>query len=466
MSTTLKAKPRLVWVSVRELRPAPENELIYRPVSLNDPDIQNLAASINEHGVLSPLVVTQDGYILSGHRRFAACRLAGVAKVPCEVKPITRQHPEFETLLCEYNRQRVKSFDEIVREQVVFVDPEEAYESLIEHRRAASEVNGDFLKIEGTKVRHDISDAKQPMLKAIMEIVYRYRSFWPLSDRSIHYYLLNKPPLRHASKPGSRYRNDRSSYQDATDIITRGRLTGEIPFEAIADPTRTVCKWKCYRDVGGFVDESLDSMFKGYWRDLMQSQPNHIEIVGEKNTVEGSIRPVAAKFCIPYTLGRGYCSLDPRHQMYQRFKKSGKQKLIILILSDFDPEGEDIPNSFARSMRDDFDVIDVVAKKVCLTHEQVLARDLPKTFDLKTDGSRYAKFKAKYGDRAHELEALQPEERSQLLTEAIDQVIDIRAFNRELDAEKRDAEKLARLRATVGPALRTALDTMGKGVDS
>jgi hypothetical protein len=466
MSTTLKAKPRLVWVPVGDLRQAPENELIYRPVSLDDPDIQRLADSIKEHGVLTHLVVTQDGFILSGHRRHAACRLAGVSKVPCEVKPITRRHPEFETLLCEYNRQRVKSFDEVIREQVVLVDPEEAYQSLIEHREAVSRVRGDFLEIEGTKVRHGISQAKRPMFEAITGIIYRHRRFWPLSDRSIHYYLLNKPPLRHATKPDSRYRNDRASYQDATDLITRGRLTGEIPFEAIADPTRTVCAWECHRDVGGFVGAELEEMFKGYWRDLMQSQPNHIEIVGEKNTIESSIKDVAAKYCIPYTLGRGYCSLDPRYQMYQRFQRSGKQKLIILILSDFDPEGEDIPNSFARSMRDDFDVAEVVAKKVCLTHEQVLARDLPKTFDLKIDGSRYAKFRVKYGDRAHELEALQPEERSQLLMQAIDLVIDIGAFNRELDDEKRDAEKLARLRTTVGPALRAALESMGKGVDS
>ena len=98
----------------------------------------------------------------------------------------------------------------------------------------------------------------------------------------------------------------------------------------------------------------------------MQSQPNHIEIVGEKNTVGGIIKPVAAKYCIPMTTGRGYCSLRPRYDMQQRFLKSGKEKLIVLFLTDFDPDGEEIAHSFVRSMRDDFDV-PVEGVKVALT---------------------------------------------------------------------------------------------------
>jgi hypothetical protein len=149
--------------------------------------------------------------------------------------------------------------------------------------------------------------------------------------------------------------------------------------------------------------------------------------------------------------------------MYRRFKKSGKSKLIILILSDFDPEGEDIAHSFARSMRDDFRVADVVAKKVCLTYEQVLERDLPQTFDIKTTSPRYRKFAAKYGDRVHELEALPPAERSRLLTEAIDQVLDINAYNREVEAERKDADRIEALRKKIGPIVIRAMKKIPRG---
>jgi hypothetical protein len=138
--------------------------------------------------------------------------------------------------------------------------------------------------------------------------------------------------------------------------------------------------------------------------------------------------------------------------MYRRFKASGKEKLIVLALSDLDPEGEDIAHSFARSMRDDLGV-PIVAKKVCLTYQQALERDLPQTFDIKKNSARYKKFAAKYGDRAHELEALPVAERSALLRQAIDEVIDVDAYNREIDAEAEDAARIHVMRQKALEAL-------------
>jgi hypothetical protein len=218
-----------------------------------------------------------------------------------------------------------------------------------------------------------------------------------------------------------------------------------------------VATWDVHDHVAAFVGGQLSDFLTGYWRDLMQGQPNHVEIVGEKNTIAGSIRPVALRYCIPYTIGRGYCSLDPRHKLVQRFRRSGKNRLIVLFMSDFDPEGENIVESYLQSLRDDFGLDNVAGRKVCLTHEQVLERDLPRTFDIKKDGARYKAFAAKYGDRAHELEALPSAERSALLEKAIDEVIDIAAFNREIDAEKADAANLARLRRQITPMLTEAL---------
>src|SRR5262249_1095619 len=143
-----------------------------------------------------------------------------------------------------------------------------------------------------------------------------------------HYSLLNDPPLIHASKPHSRYRNEHKFYKATCDLLTRARLAGLIPFEAIGDETRPVAVWTVYPNVGPFIREQVDDFATGYWRDLMQSQPNHIEIVGEKLTIEGIVRPVAMKFCIPYTIGRGYSSLPPRKQMFDRYERSGKAKLL------------------------------------------------------------------------------------------------------------------------------------------
>lgn len=464
--STQESESGLVWIRTVELRPAPQNEDLYRPVRRDDPEIQALAASIQEHGLKTPLVVSSDRYVISGHRRRMAAFVAGARALPCLVEDVRLDDPRFVVLLRECNRQRVKSFEEVVREQVLdaVVDPKVAHAQLRWHREVKSRVDDvcQEIEIEGEKVRSAISSAKLPMLNAVKKIIYGQQNYWPLSDRSIHYDLLNNPPLRHASKPKSTYKNDRQSYQDLCDLLARARIAGMIAFEAIADPTRTVQTWDgIHREVGSFIAKELDGFLECYWRDLQQSQPNHIEIVGEKNTIQSSIHRIASHYCIPYTIGRGYCSVEPRYKIAQRFKQSGKEQLILLVMSDFDPEGEDIAHSFAQSMRDDFGIDDLVAMKVCLTYDQAIERKLPQTFDIKKDSSRYAKHARQYGDRAHELESLSPADRSQLLREAIEGVMDMDAFDEEVEAEERDAAKLAAYRKAALPLLQELARAQG-----
>jgi ParB-like nuclease domain len=70
-------EPVLVLVSIDSIIPAPENDEIYRAIAWNDPEILALARSIKERGVQEPILISRDGYILSGHRR-RYCR-SGVA---------------------------------------------------------------------------------------------------------------------------------------------------------------------------------------------------------------------------------------------------------------------------------------------------------------------------------------------------------------------------------------------------
>jgi hypothetical protein len=460
-----KPKPKSIaelpveMVSVWNIVPAPENDLLYRPPSATDPDTIALADNIKKHhqaggcGILEPLVITADHVIASGHRRFAAAKVAGLYEVPCRILEIESWEPGFVQLLRDFNRQRVKSFDEVVREEIVSADPEESYRLLLEHRKQQARVTGETILIEGKKHRCEISAAKKPMLDAVVAVINGLREYWPLSDRRVHYVLLNDPPLRHAKKPRSIYQNDHESYKDLCDLLTRARLVGAIPWNAISDPTRPVVTWDVYDSVGPFVRRKIGDFLKGYYRNLQRTQPNHFEIVGEKNTIDNIIRPVAAEFCIPMTLGRGYCSLDPRHEMCCRFKKSGKEKLIILILSDFDPEGEDIAHSFARSMRDDFGVNNVQAVKVALTAEQVQEMQLPPMMKAKKDSSRHAKFTARHGDNVFELDAVAPGDLANILRVAIESRMDVDKFNAEVDAEKQDAAHLDGLRRKVQQVL-------------
>ncbi len=49
-------------------------------------DIEGLTESIRDHGVIEPLIVTPDGRLLSGRRRIAAAKQAGLNAVPVRVR--------------------------------------------------------------------------------------------------------------------------------------------------------------------------------------------------------------------------------------------------------------------------------------------------------------------------------------------------------------------------------------------
>jgi hypothetical protein len=451
-------------VRLLAIQPSPENDSIYRPVDPSDPEIVALAKSIGERGILEPLVISADGYILSGHRRYAAAKLAGLESVPVRRVKIRRDRdPDgFVRLLREHNRQRDKTNAEKLREEIVSIDPEDAHEALYEYRREQAAIDVKPLKIHGKTRRKEISAAKSPMLRAVQRAVVERRDYWPLSDRQIHYALLNDPPLKHAGKPGSRYANDVASYRALVDLVTRARLDGSISFHAIGDETRPVIVWRVHQDPRAFVRSELQDMFKGYARDLLQSQPNHIELIGEKNTVASILKTVAGEYTLPMTTGRGYCSLPPRQQMAERFRQSGKEKLILLLVSDFDPDGEEIAASFARSMRDDFGIDAIHPIKVALTAEQVERFKLPPIMQAKESSSNHAKFVARHGENVYELEALPPEELQRVVREAIEAVIDRDALSAEIAAERRDAAFLEGVRRTVQEALK-GIDLEGAG---
>ena len=73
----------------------------------DDADLEDLAASIREHGVLQPVLVTEtfDGYqLIAGERRVRAARLAGLDRIPALVRQLADQD-QLEVALVE-NVQR------------------------------------------------------------------------------------------------------------------------------------------------------------------------------------------------------------------------------------------------------------------------------------------------------------------------------------------------------------------------
>ncbi len=459
-----QAPPDVVQrIAVSLIKPSRENDGLYSRFDSSDRQNQKLIADVRENGVRNPLILTRDHFIISGHRRYNAARYAGLKVVPCLFEDVSRSElttDEFIVLLRRHNLNRDKTITEQMREAIVDTSPARAHRSLIEAReeRELESQSAAFIEIIGTVKRSQISSVKEEMAKAVLNAVEERREFWPLSVRSIHYALLNDPPLFNCGKNlklRKYYQNDRNCYSDLTDLALRLRLAGRLDWNAINDDTRPFDLPRLDKTPASYFEREYHWLLRGYRRNLLQSQPHHIEIIGEKNTVRNVLKPVADQYTIPLTTARGFSSATPRLDVSERYKKSGKSKLIVLALTDFDPCGEEIAHSFARSLRDDFGVRNVELLKVALTEEQVERFNLPIGATAKKSDKKSAKFTAKYGANVWELEALPMPTLQSELQNAIDTVLDIKAFNQELEAEKRDAVEIDQKRQLAILALKS-----------
>ena len=97
---------RIYEIPLDEIDPFPDHPFKVR----DDEDMMNLVESVRTNGVLTPATVRkkEDGRyeMLSGHRRYRACQLAGLDSLRCEVVDMSRD--EATIFMVESNFQRTK----------------------------------------------------------------------------------------------------------------------------------------------------------------------------------------------------------------------------------------------------------------------------------------------------------------------------------------------------------------------
>ena len=385
------------------------------------------------------------------------------ALVPVLVSPVSRaeNYNEFLRLLVECNSQRIKSTAVLLRESLIKIDPKAAHQQIVNERKEkdAARHHSGLSVIEPLDEgrRSKISPAKEEFLEATQRVIEGLRDYWPLSDRQVHYRLLGpEAPLTHAGKPDSTYVNNLTSYRKLTDLLTRGRIAGLIPWAAIEDETRPTNLYQTHWNTAEFFRQQLDDFLKDYWRNRQQGQPHHIEIVAEKLTVRSILQQVAQAYTIPLTISRGMSSLPPKKAIRDRYRRSQKDKLILLVVSDLDPAGDAIAEDLVKSLQRDFRIWTIEAYKVALTIEQVEQFELVPSMEAKTSSPTYRAFVNKYDiTDAYELEAMAPGDLAHTLEDAIKKVLDLDLYNQELAAEEADSAQIIAVRRQVEEFLST-----------
>jgi len=89
---------------IDELTVHSKHNLIYNDISEDDflPELEEL---IVEHGIKTPLIVNENGTIISGYRRYEVLKKIGQSKVRCKVQRYNNSYEElWDLVLCNLNR--------------------------------------------------------------------------------------------------------------------------------------------------------------------------------------------------------------------------------------------------------------------------------------------------------------------------------------------------------------------------
>jgi len=459
---TKREKYPVNWVPISSVQESPENRDIYGELA-EDEQMDNLVDSIGKRGLEEPILVSADGYILSGHRRHHACGRLGYTHVPIRIrKNVKREgNAEYHRELIEYNPQRIKTAGSLLKEALLRDnDAADTYAAIEDRREASMSVDADFMVVDGAKEIRAISDRRREFLTAVQAVINNLRSYWPLSIRQIHYQLLNSPPLKQTPKQSKfdaehyRYKNDDSSYDSLVDLLTSARYHGQISMSCIDDPTRPQKTHGGWMSVADFVAWEVGKFLTGFHRDRQQDQLRHLEVFGEKNTLYRMLERACSQYYVPFSIGRGFCSIPVWRDMAKRFHTSGRERMTLIIVSDHDPEGLELADDAIRSL--ELHGVPVDGHRIAVTREQIDDLGLAADFNpAKESSSRFKAFVERTGDnKTWEVEALPPDYLVDQVKAAIEANMDMEIFESICEREEEDCGELCDIREQIAREMR------------
>jgi len=100
-----------MMIPIEHLTHHPFSVTIYGDEELNEDFVEN----ISDKGILNPITINSDNRIISGHRRWNAAKIVGLAEVPVVIANCENELVEREAIL-DFNRQREKTIHQKMRE--------------------------------------------------------------------------------------------------------------------------------------------------------------------------------------------------------------------------------------------------------------------------------------------------------------------------------------------------------------
>ncbi len=160
---------------------------------------------------------------------------------------------------------------------------------------------------------------------------------------------------------------------------------------------------------------------RSYRRDFWEHQPVRVVVISEKATVAGIIKPALEELGIPFMALHGYNSATKVYELAQDIQRD-KRTHIFLYVGDYDCSGMHMSemNLSERLTR-------YGASGFCLERIALIEGDTTSLpwFEAKKDDPRYRWYADRYGERAWELDAMNPNDLRDRVKMHTDKLIEI-----------------------------------------
>ena len=236
--------------------------------------------------------------------------------------------------------------------------------------------------------------------------------------------------------------NSQKSYKRLGDLVSNARLAGQVDWEMITDRGRETVSPPHWNDPAHIVDQAAKQFAIDKWAE----QENYVEVMVEKQALEGVLIPVCRELDIRFAANKGYSSSSAMYETGQRllrYYNLGKT-IWLLYLGDHDPSGIDM----TRDVRERlvlFSGVQVRVKRLALNYDQIETLNPPENPAKETD-SRYAAYAAEFGESSWELDAIEPRSLASIVTEAVEDLRDPDLWD---DAVEKERQMRADLRTFV-----------------
>jgi hypothetical protein len=268
------------------------------------------------------------------------------------------------------------------------------------------------------------------VIKQANAIIRTYRAQgYDLTLRQLYYQFVSRDLIA----------NKQSEYKRLGSIVSDARRAGLIDWDAIVDRTRNLQSLGHWDSPASIIEEDC----KVFRYDLWENQPKYVEVWFEKDALMGVFERAANRLRVPFFSCRGYASDSEVWSAAMRLKgfaDEGKH-VVVLHFGDHDPSGIDMTRDITDRLELFSHSADIEVRRLALNMDQIRQYEPPPNPAKDTD-SRFAGYRALYGDESWELDALEPQVLADLVETEVNELIDLDQWTDDTAREKAAREQL------------------------